>query len=77
MRKIKLIWDFRGPTAEGTAKHHAIHLEEFGEKEHIKVDKLGHECLNEMHWTAYMIIDEGDMPPVRDALKPHRGEVAH
>ena len=28
-RKIKLIWDFRGPDAQATAEHHTIHLRFF------------------------------------------------
>ena len=27
--KIRLIWDFRGPDCEKTAKHYKIHLTEF------------------------------------------------
>ena len=34
-RKIKLIWDFRGPVAAKTAEHHEIHL-----KEYIILEKL-------------------------------------
>ena len=29
MRKLKLIWDFRGPDALKTAEHHEIHLKEY------------------------------------------------
>lgn len=76
MRKIKLIWDFRGPAGEGTAKHHAIHLKEFAEREGINSLDMGVESINEMHWIAYMVVEEKDMVTVRDALKPHRGEVA-
>ena len=31
-RKIKLLWDFRGPDAKETAKHHTIHLKDFATK---------------------------------------------
>ena len=27
--KIKLLWDFRGPDAKETAKHHTTHLKEY------------------------------------------------
>ena len=30
-RQIKLIWDFKGPDALETAKHHCIHLKEFAQ----------------------------------------------
>ena len=35
MRKIKLIWDFRGEAAAKTAEHHLIHLNEYLENEKI------------------------------------------
>ena len=34
-RKIKLLWDFRGPDALETAKHHTIHLKEFAAIENL------------------------------------------
>ena len=74
-RKIKLIWDFRGPASAKTAEHHEIHL-----KEYIKIEKLpfeitGFQTYGEMHAVAFMVVEEQDMIAVRDALKPHRGEV--
>ena len=75
MRQLKLIWDFRGPNGLKTAEHHEIHL-----KDYIKIEKLdlnitGFEALNEMHAIAFMVVPEDIMKPVRDALKPHRGQV--
>lgn len=75
MRKIKLIWDFRGEVAAKTAEHHEIHLKEFIEVEKISINITGFEILNEMHAIAFMVVEEKDMIAVRDALKPHRGEV--
>lgn len=75
-QKIKLIWDFRGPMAEGTAKHHAIHLDEFAQKEQLSFFESGTEIINEMYAIAFMVVEEEDMIVVRDALKPHRGELA-
>lgn len=72
---IKLIWDFRGPAAEKTAEHHEIHLKEFIEMEKLPQLPTGFEVLNEMHSIAFMVVKRSDMIPVRDALKPHRGEV--
>ena len=73
MRKIKLIWDFRGPDAQKIAEHHEIHL-----KEYIAMEKLGHlstgvETLSTLHTIAFLIVGEDQMISVRDALKPHRG----
>lgn len=74
-RKIKLIWDFRGEAAAKTAEHHAIHLNEYLENEKRTLEKTGFEILNEMHAIAFVVVEEKDMIPFRDALKPHRGEV--
>lgn len=74
-RKIKLIWDFRGEAAAKTAEHHAIHLNEYLENEKRTLEKTGFEILNEMHAIAFVVVEEKDMIPYRDALKPQRGEV--
>ncbi len=74
--KIKLIWDFFGPAAEGTAKHHAIHLDEYAQKHSLETYGVGEEKVSEDQFTAYMIVDEKNMIGVRDALKPQRGELA-
>lgn len=74
-RKIKLLWDFRGPDAAEIAKHHAKHLSEFIQREKLSAYKSGHEDLTQMHSVAYMVVEESQMIQVRDALLPHRGEV--
>jgi len=75
MKKIKLIWDFRGPASEKTAEHHEIHLKQYIASEKLLVNITGFKTYGEMHATAYMVVEEKDMIAVRDALKPHRGEV--
>lgn len=72
-RKLKLIWDFRGPDAQKTAEHHEHHLEEYIDQHQLNHKITGVEELTEMHWTAFMVVDESEMIPVRDALLPHRG----
>ncbi len=74
-RKIKLIWDFRGPAALRTAEHHEKHLKEYIEIENISMKITGYEGLTDMHSIAFMVVEEHQMITVRDALKPHRGEV--
>lgn len=74
-RKIKLIWDFRGPAAAKTAEHHEIHLKEFIDAENFPLKITGFQVLTDMHSTAFIVVEEKDMISVRDALKPHRGEV--
>ncbi len=75
-RKIKLIWDFKGPDALETAKHHCIHLKEFAEIEGLEVYEVNHDVIHEMHVLAFVIVDESVMKIFRDALKPHRGVLA-
>lgn len=75
-RKIKLIWDFRGPEALRIAQHHEIHLKEFINKNKVHEFPLtGVETLNEMHSLAFWVIDESSIPTYRDILKPHRATV--
>ena len=75
MRNIKMIWDFRGPTAEKTAIHHEIHLKEYIAAKKTPAILTGTERISEMHAIAYIVVPETSMIPVRDALKPHRGEI--
>jgi hypothetical protein len=75
MRKIKLIWDFRGPAAAKTAEHHEIHLKEFITIEKLPLNITGFNALTDMHSIAYMVVTDENMITVRDALKPHRGEL--
>lgn len=75
MRKIKLIWDFRGEMSAKTAEHHEVHLKEYIEAEKLELNITGFEILNEMYAIAFMVVEEKDMIAVRDTLKPHSGEV--
>ena len=75
-RKIKLIWDFRGPEALEIAKHHRIHLEEFAVKENLYFYEASINKISEMYCIAFITVDEKNMLIYKDALKPHRGEVA-
>lgn len=74
-RQLKLIWDFRGPSALATARHHVIHLREYINFEQLPYQIVGEESLHEMHAIAFLVVPESQMIPIRDALKPHRGEV--
>jgi len=75
-RKVKLIWDFKGPDGLETAKHHVIHLNEFVKIEGVAYDEISHQEINPMHTLAFVIVNEKDMKIFRDALKPHRGVLA-
>ena len=74
-RKIKLIWDFRGEASAKTAEHHEIHLKEYISIEKLPLNITGFEIKNEMHAISFMVVTDETMISVRDALKPHRGEI--
>ena len=75
MRKLKLIWDFHGPDAHKIAEHHEIHLKQYIAIEKFEITLTGVETLNEIHAIAFLVVNENIMKPIRDALKPHRGQV--
>lgn len=73
--RIKLIWDFRGPAALHTAQHHQIHLQEYADLQKLPNVACGSEQISEFYAIAFITVNKEDMLAVRDALKPHRGEV--
>ena len=75
MRKLKLIWDFRGSDSKKIAEHHEIHLKEYIKLEDLNITITGVEELNINHSIAFLVVSETGMMEIRDALKPHRGEV--
>ncbi|WP_420552466.1 hypothetical protein [Tenacibaculum aiptasiae] len=75
-RKIKLIWDFKGPDGLETAKHHCIHLKEFAQIDNLPYDEVNYKEVSPMHTYAFITVDETYMKTFRDALKPHRGVLA-
>lgn len=75
MRKLKLIWDFRGPDAEKIAEHHVIHLKDYIQIQNIEDVFTGLETITNMHTIAFLVVSENKMRPIRDALKPHRGQM--
>ena len=74
-RKIKLIWDFKGPDANITARHHAAHLKDFIKSNQLSMEIVKVEELSPAHSIAYMVVTDAEMPAVRDALMPHRGQI--
>jgi len=76
MEKIKLIWDFRGGDAQKMAEHHEKHLKEFMQnRKEYAIEITGVETVNEAYSIAFLVVGNEAMPPVRDLLRPHRGEV--
>ena len=74
-KKIKVIWDFYGPDAERTAEHHARHLAEYIRENNISLNITGFELVRQGYCMAFMVIEEKEVKQVRDALKPHRGQI--
>jgi hypothetical protein len=75
-RKLKFIWDFKGSVSQKTAEHHCIHLKEFAAIEKLHYYEVDLTIVSEMHSIAFITVDEVDMKSYRDALKPHRGQLA-
>ena len=75
MQRLKLIWDFRGPAGQQTALHHEKHLKEYASAEGLTEPITGTEALQEFHHIAFLVVNSDEMKPVRDALKPHRGQL--
>lgn len=75
MKKIKLIWDFRGPAAARTAEHHEIHLKEYIALQKLPINITGYKVIDDLYAIAFMVVLDTDMIKVRDGLKPHRGEL--
>ena len=75
MERIKLIWDFRGPMAAKTAEHHVIHLKEFAQMEGLDLEPIEFVVQSEMAAMAFLVCTREQMIPLRDRLRPHRGEL--
>ncbi len=74
-RKIRLLWDFRGPDSLETAKHHVIHLKEFAEIEKLPFIEISIIEQNIYLNSAFIIIFETELSVYKNALKPDRGTI--
>jgi hypothetical protein len=74
-RKIKLIWEFSGPDAEETAKHHSAVIEGVIAQENLEVSISGTEYISHVSWLAYLIVLEKNVPVIKGILKPLRSEI--
>lgn len=73
-RKIKLIWDFRGPTASEIARHHQKHLQEYSVVEELTEQSTGALDYSSSHSIAFMVVSSKELELVKTRLLPHRGE---
>ena len=69
MKKIKLIWDFRGPAAARTAEHHEIHLKEYIALQKLPINITGYKVIDDLYAIAFMVVEEKDMIFVKDAFE--------
>ena len=69
-----MIWDFRGPNSEMTAKHHAKHLQDFTNSEKMINVVCQTEKISEMHYVAFMVVAKEKVNDLRERLKPNRGQ---
>ncbi|MCH2235718.1 MAG: hypothetical protein MK078_15870 [Crocinitomicaceae bacterium] len=75
MRQILFEWNFMGEDAEGTAKHHVIHLKEFIAREKIESSRQEYKKVDDMLSSAMMVIDEETARKIKDVLRPHKAYV--
>lgn len=73
-KKIKLIWEFRGPSAEQTAKHHVIHLKEYMQLKKLDFTEAHYTVLSEFSSIAFLITHEEFLQQLRADLKPNKGQ---
>lgn len=66
---------FSGADALKIAEHHEIHLKDYIKLEKLEPNITGFRAISGFHAIAFMVVTEANMKPVRDALKPHRGQV--
>ena len=65
-RKIKVLWDFRGPDAAKIAEHHKLHLQEYADQKQLILMDIGLEKHSEFFTSAFITVDEADLIQVRD-----------
>ena len=73
-KQIKLIWEFRGPNALQTAKHHLIHLKEYMVNESLDFESMEFESQSYFICNAYLITNVDYLQQLRTDLKPNRGQ---
>lgn len=76
MKKIKMIWDFRGPDALKTAEHQCVHLKDFFIKDKIEFYQIEIEKHSDLFVSAFAVVDEEYVEILRKTLKPNRGQLA-
>ncbi len=65
-------WDFIGPRSEAIARHHAVHLGEFTQKNQLEGCEIGVQVHSPMRATAWITAPEPAQAPIEKALRPPR-----
>ena len=70
--EIKLVWDFYGPRAEGTAQHHRRHVDEFIRNHKLEGCETAVETLGPNHSCAISLSGPESAEFLRSRLRPHQ-----
>ncbi len=74
MSRVRLFWDFFGPTASKTAEHFRRHLEEFLLKNSVAGCETGTCSSGPGHEAAFCVAPLETSPGLERALRPRRSE---
>ena len=69
--KIKLVWRFSGINALQIADHHLVHINEYSEKENLKIINSGTQEISEFSSISFIIISKDILNKIKNDLKPH------
>ena len=69
--KIKLVWRFSGINALQIANHHLIHINEYSEKENLKIFNSGTQEISEFSSISFIVISKDILNKIKNDLKPH------
>ena len=72
-KKAQLIWNFNGQDSLKTAKHHLVHLKEFGQMKAVPILKSGVNKTSPLSCEAYIVVEMEWVEKLRTQLKPNKG----
>lgn len=71
-KQLRLLWDYRGPNAQGIAEHFVNHLKSYAQRHELDEPPMGVLENRPGWWSAYLEAPEADFPELKKHLKPHR-----
>lgn len=75
MTRVRLFWDFFGPTAARTAEHFRKHLDEFLVKNSVTGCETGTSSSGAGHEAAFCVAPLETSEGLERALRPRRSEL--